>query len=301
MRTATWSVALVCLAAHLSATSAGEKVTCPANYQPMGPRCVSQRMSDFIACVEATGGGKEAFRDEVSKSESANTGGKASGAGSGVIISGKGALVVDRKTELAIAQRIEKKWFPGGLSECRAVLDPPSKEVKKSAIPPKLVQFALDNSNSSFAQSIEPKFGAGPRITTYAVDPAFGGVLRSYRAIFSVSLENPNDSDLLVTEARYNVSEIGLVLGGSPGPLESYQTYFRKLKYAKGTQSFELVPPYRIPPKSVGAFSIELATEETEPGLAWVTNIAFLTNRGTVKTKTFQIILTGKNVKHLNP
>jgi hypothetical protein len=298
MRTARWYVALACLAVHVAAAAPDEKIACPTGYQPMGPRCVSQRMSDFIACVEATGGGKEAFRDEVTKSESANTGGKASGAGTGVIVSGKGALVVDRKTELAIAQRIEKKWFPGGLSECRAVLDSPSKEVKKSAVlPPKLVQFALDKSNSSFAQSFEPKFGAGPRVTTYAVDPAFAGILRSYRAIFSVSVENPNDSDLLITEARYNISEIGQVLGGSPGPLESNQTYFHKLKYTKGTQSFELVPPYKIPPKSVGAFSIELATDETAPGLAWLTNIAFLSNLGTVKTKTFQLILTGKNVK----
>ena len=297
MRTARWCVALAFLSAHLAVVAADEKIACPTGYQPMGPRCVSQRMSDFIACVEATGGGKEAFRDEVTKSESATTGGKASGAGTGVIVSGKGAVVVDRKTELAIAQRIEKKWFPGGLSECRAALDSPSKEVKKSAIPPKLVQFALDKSNSSFAQSFEPTFGAGPRVTTYAVDPAFSGVLRNYRAIFSVSVENQNDSDLLITEARYNISEIGQVRGGSPGPLESNQTYFHKLKYAKGTQSFELIPPYKIPPKSVGAFSIELATDETEPGLAWLTNISFLTNLGTMKTKTFQLVLTGKNVK----
>lgn len=38
---------------------------CEPGYQPFGDRCVSQRMADFITCVERSGGNKESIADEV--------------------------------------------------------------------------------------------------------------------------------------------------------------------------------------------------------------------------------------------
>jgi hypothetical protein len=33
--------------------------------------------------------------------------------------------------------------------------------------------------------------------------------------VFQVTLENPNDKDLVVTDIKYHVSDIGQVMGGS--------------------------------------------------------------------------------------
>ena len=160
--------------------------------------------------------------------------------------------------------------------------------------PPRIAQFALNLSKSPFYETQDPKFGAGQLIRTFSISPSFFGVLNNYRAIFSVSIENPNDSDLLITDAVYQVSEIGQVSGGAPGPLESNHTYFHKIKYQVGDQKHQMVPPYKIPPKSVGAFELELYTDDPRPGLAWLMKVTFLSNFGKVSTEEFQLILTGK-------
>lgn len=97
---------------------------CPAGFQPYGPRCVSQRMADYISCVEATGGNKQEIIEEVSK-----FGGQTSTAGAdvkakGPVISGAASAAIGRADEQKLARRLESRWFPNGASECSKVLDP---------------------------------------------------------------------------------------------------------------------------------------------------------------------------------
>jgi hypothetical protein len=172
----------------------------------------------------------------------------------------------------------------------------PVKPVVVEEDKPKIAQFALNMSKSAFRETLSPKFAASEiRLPTYGVDPAFFGVLKNFRAIFSVSIENVNERDLLVTDVIYEVSEVGQVRGGGAGPLNSNQTYFHEIKYEVGSQKNRLVPPYRIPAKSVGAFELELYSTDPRPGLTWIMSVKFITNMGEVSTETFQLILTGKN------
>lgn len=137
--------------------------------------------------------------------------------------------------------------------------------------------------------------GAGPPIKTFEIDPSFLGVIRTARAIFQVSMENPNNKDIVVTDVIYHVRELGEVLGGVAGPLESKAAYFHELMYEVGPQKYRLVPPFVIPARSAGAFSLELYTKENRPGLAWIMDTEFVSSTGSVSTNTFQLILTGKD------
>lgn len=182
-----------------------------------------------------------------------------------------------------------------GLSAWVYIETRPDNPVEVEEAKPKLAQFALNMSKSAFRETLSPKFGASEtRLPTYGVDPSFFGVLKNFRAVFSISIENVNERDLLVTDVIYEVSEIGQVMGGGAGPLNSNQTYFHEIKYEVGSQKKQLFPPYRIPAKSVGAFELELYSTDPTPGLTWIMSIKFITNMGEVSTETFQLILTGK-------
>lgn len=160
---------------------------------------------------------------------------------------------------------------------------------------PRLAQFALNPTKSTYTESDGPKFGASETwLTTYGLDPDYFGEVEEFRAIFSVSLENINHRDMLVTGVVYDVSEIGQVRSHGAGPLKSNQTYFHEIKYEVGPQRRQLVPPYRIPPKSVGALDLELYSTEARLGLTWIMKITFVTNMGNVSTEYFQLVLTGK-------
>ncbi len=157
---------------------------------------------------------------------------------------------------------------------------------------PKLVQFAVVKNKTGYRETEEPKFAAGPMIKSYMPDIYISKVLPSY-PVFQVSIENPNDKDILVTDIKYHVSDIGQVLGGAPGALQSAYQYDYVLSYRKGTQTQQLVPPFKIPPKSVGAFELVLTTEEEDIGLIWIMTIEFVTSTGAASTDEFQLLLSG--------
>ncbi len=157
---------------------------------------------------------------------------------------------------------------------------------------PKLLQFAIVKNKSGYRETEEPKFAAGPRIKSYMPDFYISKVLPSY-PVFQVSLENPNDKDMLVTDIKYHVSDIGGVKGGAPGILEAAYQYDYELKYEKGIQSQQLVPPFKIPAKSAGAFELVLTTKHDDIGLIWIVEIEFVTSTGSVKTDQFQLLLSG--------
>src|SRR5580700_7449908 len=99
--------------------------TCPKGFQPYANRCISQRMADYISCVEASGGNSERIAYEVSNADAGKTGVDVKGSGSGMVIKGSGSVTVDRATEKALASRFEHTWTDKGMEECRKVLGPP--------------------------------------------------------------------------------------------------------------------------------------------------------------------------------
>jgi hypothetical protein len=109
-------------------------------------------------------------------------------------------------------------------------------------------------------------------------------------AVFQASIQNLNDHEIAVTTINYVVEDFGTVAGLGAGPLEPTAHYHWLLDWRKGTQSQTLVPPFSIPAKSAGAFTIELSPKEKGLGMAWLMHIEFVTHEGTVRTERFQFI-----------
>lgn len=99
--------------------------TCSKGFQPYANRCISQRMADYISCVEASGGNSERIASEVSNADAGKTDVGVKGSGSGMVVKGSGSVTVDRATERALASKFEHTWTDKGMEECRKVLDPP--------------------------------------------------------------------------------------------------------------------------------------------------------------------------------
>lgn len=106
--------------------------TCPKGFQPYANRCISQRMADYISCVEASGGNSERIEYEVQNADSGKTGVGVKGSGSGMVVKGSGSVTVDRATEKALASKFEHTWTDKGMEQCRRVLDPPKSPQKNA-------------------------------------------------------------------------------------------------------------------------------------------------------------------------
>lgn len=111
-----------------------QDIKCPKGYQPYANRCVTQRMADYISCVEVSGGNRQEITEEISESggQKASTGIKASG--SGAIVKGSGSLLLDKASERALVKRLETRWFSKGMSECTRVLDRATRQDIKKAV-----------------------------------------------------------------------------------------------------------------------------------------------------------------------
>ncbi|CAH1091356.1 hypothetical protein [Candidatus Nitrotoga sp. 1052] len=127
----------ISLTFSLVANALGE---CPKGYQPYANRCVTQKMADYISCVEATGGNKQEITDELSRVDGNKTGGSLSASGGNKIVKGAGAITLDKKSESTIVKRLEAKWFAGSMSECAKAL----KLQSTSSVPPE-VKKTLDS------------------------------------------------------------------------------------------------------------------------------------------------------------
>lgn len=111
-----------------------QDIKCQKGYQPYANRCVSQRMADYISCVEASGGNHDVMLQEITELGGQKASSNIKGSGSGGIAKGSGQLSLDRASERALAKRWETRWFPGGMSECSKVLDKPTRKELKKAI-----------------------------------------------------------------------------------------------------------------------------------------------------------------------
>lgn len=119
------TVAMVsCWCLALATTLLAEDPKCPHGYQPYANRCISQRMADYISCVEASGANQQRVSTEVSNAQSGQFTAGAKGSGSGIVAKGSGSLVIDRNAEQALAKKFENTWFSNAMAECRSVLTP---------------------------------------------------------------------------------------------------------------------------------------------------------------------------------
>ena len=115
LRTALPALPALWLAA---ASQAAFALDCPAGSQPYAERCVTQKMADYISCVEASGGNKDSIVDEMSQVEGKKSGTAVKASGSTLAGKASGAVVLDRNSESALVKRLEKRWFSGSMSEC---------------------------------------------------------------------------------------------------------------------------------------------------------------------------------------
>ena len=98
---------------------------CSKGYQPYADRCISQRMADFISCVEASGGNRELMTEEVRKAGAEKNSAGVQASGKGPVVKATAKVSLDRATEKALARRWETRWFEGGMNTCSQILGKP--------------------------------------------------------------------------------------------------------------------------------------------------------------------------------
>jgi hypothetical protein len=112
--------------------------------------------------------------------------------------------------------------------------------------------------------------------------------------VFIVTIENPSDRDLLVTNINYQVLNITGTppTNGPPqsaGALVPTANYTYELSDKVGVQSQDLSPVFRVPPKSSGAFELQLDAKDKEDygSQTFTLKIEFVTNQSSVSTDKF--------------
>ncbi len=96
--------------------------SCKDGFQARGEVCVSQKMSDYIACLEASGGNKQEIATEFSSAVKDSTDAKIKADGSGVVIKADGSIELDTNSERSIFGKLSAKFYSGGMSACETVL-----------------------------------------------------------------------------------------------------------------------------------------------------------------------------------
>jgi hypothetical protein len=79
-------------------------------------------MSDYLVCVDASGGNKQDVYDEIASIINNGGNGKASATAEGVVIRGGGTVELDKKAEQQFSNVISSKFFGHAMDICRQVL-----------------------------------------------------------------------------------------------------------------------------------------------------------------------------------
>lgn len=116
-----WVAGILALAVVSSEGSAAP--SCPAGYQPRGEICLGQLMSEYLACVDSTGGNKQELYDTIASTIKTVGKGDVSAKGSGFVINGGGTANIDKNTEEDIQKTLATKFFGGGPDVCLKVPD----------------------------------------------------------------------------------------------------------------------------------------------------------------------------------
>jgi hypothetical protein len=129
----------------------GQDSQCPNGFQPYAGRCISQRMADYISCIEATGGNKEQIHEEISSLLEKEADANVNASGGNSVVKGAANFKLDKKAESALVKTIEKRWFNGGTSECTKVLNsslPPSVSIQKIDSKIEIVDYSVTYTDS---------------------------------------------------------------------------------------------------------------------------------------------------------
>src|SRR5258708_24253690 len=123
-----------------SASSTTETRRCDRGFQPYSDRCVSQRMADYISCVEASGGNARKI-SEVIVEESGTKAALATSPNSQArsLASGTNAAKVDKQSEANIRHRLEQEWNTEGMRQCGKVRAGPVNTAKRPIVDDKRV------------------------------------------------------------------------------------------------------------------------------------------------------------------
>ena len=95
---------------------------CEKGFQPRGNVCITQRISDYIACIEAAGGNKSEIDSEIQSAVSDNSAGAASGSASGALIKGSAAIKLSKEGEKKITDKLTVKYYQGAMHYCNEAL-----------------------------------------------------------------------------------------------------------------------------------------------------------------------------------
>ena len=124
---------LVLLVVVIPIVVQAQEPKCPKGYQPYANRCVTQRMADYISCIEASGGNRDEISEEITHLTAGKTSGGVKGSGGGVIAKGSGAVLLDKASEKVLAKKLATKWFPKGMDKCAQFLDKTTaRDIKKT-------------------------------------------------------------------------------------------------------------------------------------------------------------------------
>lgn len=155
---------------------------------------------------------------------------------------------------------------------------------------PILIQFALSESSFGYEDSIDSRFAIADVMLR-----TFGQTYPLHsppRLVLSFTIQNPSDSELLITSLTFNVTETGQVMSLTPRPLAPNKLYKHKLDWKVGKQNKVLVPVYSIPSKTTGSFEVEILADRSTPlGAGLITTALITTNMGILETEKVQIYL----------
>lgn len=154
---------------------------------------------------------------------------------------------------------------------------------------PSIIAFGLSPASSHYRESQERiADGSDVRIRSFEPVPPFD---EKIFPVLLVSVDNPKDTDLIITAITYVVERLDEVKGGVGGPLTPLARYQHSLQYKVGRQRFATLPPFRVPANSAESLEVELASATPEHGKVWTMRLELETNLGRITSGHFQIQL----------
>jgi hypothetical protein len=92
--------------------------SCKDGFQPRGDACVSQEMSRYIACVEASGGKRQEIDGEIASAVTDNNLGEAAADANGIVLKGGGSVELNKNVESIIAEKLIAKNHGWAMMTC---------------------------------------------------------------------------------------------------------------------------------------------------------------------------------------
>ena len=181
-----------------------------------------------------------------------------------------------------------------GLKSVQTIRDS-VKGITQNLVRPELVSFTLSPNAAGFEQVNSFLFGVGP--TRYLTFEPVHGTTERPEAIFLVTIKNPTDKALIITKVDYEVEQVGQVMGGESGPLQSLATYHHTIEHFTGVQEQPLSPPFRIAAHDAASFELQLVSATEGPGLGWFMRTVFITDAGDIESPSFQLFLPQRPVQ----